>query len=323
VEKPFQYFMYNVDITSQCNLRCPTCPNANFPEANHPQGNMSLELFSQILDKIELESPGQATYLCLYNWGEPFMHPELPEFVALARKRGMPAQISTNLNLNKNLEAVIRAEPQSLRISISGFKQESYQKTHWPGDVEKVKNNARLVREILDRYDSAVPVHFYYHKYRHNLGDELWQTKQFAENLGFEFKTTWANFAPIEKSLEYYQGVLPENEKLILKMICFTPEEARERALSLRKKYPDCILRQYQTTIDFDGSVVNCCGVYDRKNYVHSNFLDVTHAELQNRKYSSEMCQQCMKHGLDITGCYGVSGEFDVWLEERMKGVVQ
>ncbi len=303
MEKIYPYFLYNIDITNQCNLRCPTCPNAHSTDVDHPHGNMSFELFSQILDKIEQESPGQATYLCLFNWGEPFMHPQLPEFVARARERGMPAQISTNLNLDKNIEELVRAEPQSIRISLSAWDQESYHKTHYPGDISKVMSNARFLRACLDKYHSAIPVHFYYHKYKHNQGETLWRAKQFAASLGFEFKTIKACFAPIEKALDIFQGKITKKDEEVLAMLCFSLEEAREKSLPLREKYPDCILRQYQTTIDFDGSVANCCIAYERKHYLHPSFLDIKHADLQTKKYNSELCHRCRAQAIDIICC--------------------
>ncbi|MCD4812945.1 radical SAM protein [bacterium] len=300
MKKKYPYFLYNIDITNQCNLRCPTCPNAHSTESDHPHGNMSIELFSQILDKIERESPGQATYLCLFNWGDPFMHPQLPQFVELARKRGMPAQISTNLNLEKNIEEVVRAEPLNIRISLSALDQTNYYKTHYPGDVSKVMSNARFLRACLDKYASQIPVHFYYHKYRHNQGETLQRAQKFAESLGFEFKTIKAGFAPLEKMLDIFEGNSTKQDEAVLSMLCFSLEEARERSLLLRGEHPDCVLRQYQTTIDFDGGVANCCIAYERKHYLHPNFLDLEHADLQTKKYNSELCRRCRAHAVDI-----------------------
>lgn len=228
------------------------------------------------------------------------MHPQLPQFVALARERGMPAQISTNLNLGKNIEAVVLAEPFSIRVSLSALDQANYHRTHYPGDIDKVVSNARFLRMCLDKHQRQIPVHFHYLNYRHNQGETLQQAKQFAESLGFEFKTGRAGFAPLEKMLDILQGTINQQDEAVLAMLDFPLVAARDKLLPLREKHPDCVLRQFQTTIDFDGSVTNCCASYERKHYLHNSFLNINHADLQTKKYHSALCRQCREQAIDI-----------------------
>ena len=51
-------------------------------------------------------------------------------------------------------------------------------------------------------------------------------------------------------------------------------------------------------TINHDGTVALCCGVYQPKNMLGANFLDLPHSELQGRKYTHEFCKTCYRHGL-------------------------
>lgn len=40
--QPFHYF---IDVVGGCNLRCPSCPVGNSPEADHSKGLMDVQLF--------------------------------------------------------------------------------------------------------------------------------------------------------------------------------------------------------------------------------------------------------------------------------------
>src|SRR3954467_8278947 len=93
-EKP--PFVLDVDIVGTCNLRCPSCPVGNSPELRTRSGTMPLELLEAILDKAMGEC--RLTYVGLFNWTEPFLHPRLPEMIAAVRSRQLPCALSTNLN---------------------------------------------------------------------------------------------------------------------------------------------------------------------------------------------------------------------------------
>ncbi len=125
-------YIFVIDIVGTCNLRCPTCPVGNSPE--RPRGFMDLALFRRIIAKIRRESPVPHPQINLYNWGEPLLHPELPRIIAILRQAGMRSYLSSNLNIKRGLEAVIAAGPDELKISLSGFSQETYSRTHARGE---------------------------------------------------------------------------------------------------------------------------------------------------------------------------------------------
>ena len=72
-------YLYAIDIVGTCNLRCPTCPVGNFPAADRPKGFMAPDLFERILAKIRVDAVVAEPEVWLFNWGEPLLHPQLPE----------------------------------------------------------------------------------------------------------------------------------------------------------------------------------------------------------------------------------------------------
>jgi MoaA/NifB/PqqE/SkfB family radical SAM enzyme len=289
-------FSYNIDVVGGCNLRCPSCPVGSMRESGTPKTLMSPQVFEEIVLKIKRETPG-TTQVNLYNWTEPLLHPELPRLLSVARGHGLPVALSCNFNTCRNLEAVLAEEPMSFRISVSGFFQETYERTHRNGDIAKVKANMRLLRETMDRLDSATQVQVAYHCYVDNLAEDYTRMRDFCASLGFFFLPMWAYVTSIEKLLDVYEcRELGQQDRALLSLLAVSPREARE--IARRRPSGDCVLRSHQTTINSDGSVALCCGVYDRKANIARHFLDVGFEGLQTAKYEHPLCGRCMSHGI-------------------------
>jgi uncharacterized radical SAM superfamily Fe-S cluster-containing enzyme len=81
-----------IPITSGCNLDCPICYTIN---KNDHAYTMSKESFQQILDHL-VEDHDELDIIN-FTGGEPTLHPELPEFLAMCREAGIRRlTISTN-----------------------------------------------------------------------------------------------------------------------------------------------------------------------------------------------------------------------------------
>ena len=300
--KKMNPFSYVIDIVGGCNLRCPSCPVGNSPSVPRPQGRMPIKLFRSIVEKIKMETPNTSS-VALFNWTEPFLHPQLSEFVAIARDNQLSVAISTNLNICRNLNEVVRAGPERIRITVSGFTQEVYGRTHVGGNIETVKANMRKLSDALDRHRSETGVYLAYLCYVHNVGIEYDRMSALSRELGFNFRPYWAYLMPLDKYLAHYEEGLPEEDQALLDLLAVHPDEAK--SIALRHMTEDCSLRSRQTAINCDGSVALCCGVYDMKHTIAKSFLDISHADLQDAKYDHALCTECMKHGLHVTAIYG------------------
>ncbi len=69
--------LYYIDIVDACNLRCQTCPRGLRMMKNSGE-KMSFSEFKKILAKSKKNG---ASVVGLYNWAEPFLHPEITRFV--------------------------------------------------------------------------------------------------------------------------------------------------------------------------------------------------------------------------------------------------
>ena len=292
-------FYYLIDVVGTCNLRCPSCPVGNYPELP-PKGLMALSVYQSILDKIAAEHPDEKVFVDLYNWGEPGLHKHLGEIIALTRKFGFGVGISSNLNVFPDLKAVVQARPTYLRISLSGFFNETYQRTHKAGDVNLVKANMHMLRYWLDKTGSDTIVQVGYHVYRSNFPDDFFRMRDLCEELDFIFAPTLAALMPVEKAVAAVDGKsLPADQELLDNLVVSTGE--RVALLSqARPRYQDCQYRQKRTTINYDGSVPLCCATFEQEQIIASSFLSISRAELTERKYQHDFCRICQERSLDM-----------------------
>ena len=294
------YFIYNIEIVGACNLKCPSCPVGNTPMSTlgeaRPKGVMPLEKFRRILDKIRREHPAPPnTVVRLFNWGEPILHPEIGRFISAVHDFGFRSSVSSNLNNVKNLGAVVRAAPSEFVISLSGYSQETYARTHAGGDVEIVKQNMLALHTLRQQHSSSFMVSVAYHAYRHNCGDDFSQMRALCQRLGFHFHAYWAWFSPLEKLLKYVEGrPLPLDQHLLDSLIV-DPRDHLEIVRRNAARNSDCVLRSHALNIGVDGSVELCCAAYDPTSNVAPDFLSVSHQEIQKRRYRNPLCVPCME----------------------------
>lgn len=315
-------FNYNVEVVGSCNLRCPSCPVGNMPPSRRarPQGLMDPALFAEIVRKIVRESPGRETKVSLYDWGEPTLHPELPRMIRLLREHGVRSRVSSNLNVEKPLEEVVRADPDEFHISLSGAFQENYGRTHATGDIETVRSNIRQLAHWKRVHGARTRFVIGFHGYRHNLDRDLPAMRALADEVGFAIEPIVAQLFPLEKRLAWLrrragrggpadawtEGVaIDPSDEAVVSLLMVTPEQTDDwyRGLSPRQRAAfgtDCERRSRKLSVQVDGAVSLCCVTFDPRFRPGTHFLDHTHEEIQRSRYAHDFCRVCMENGLHV-----------------------
>ena len=99
-----------VEITNVCNLSCAFCP-----KTKRAPRTMTAEEFARILDRLR----GHVSYVYLHVMGEPLLHPQLAELMALADARGMKICITTNGTLLRKRSGELLAAGNLHKLSVS------------------------------------------------------------------------------------------------------------------------------------------------------------------------------------------------------------
>jgi len=315
-----KYYMYYIDIVGTCNLRCPSCPSGNYQPNDfigmrRPKGFMQLALFKEILAKIKRENSNyEYVVIAIYNWGEPLIHPEFPKFMAAIQAQGFYSDVSTNLNI-KDVKPLVKASPDKVIVSLSGYTPTVYSQTHKRGNPHLVVANLYMLRYFMDRLKKNFPVELSYHLYRHNVGYDVERIISIANDLGFHFCSDYTYLMPLEKNLKYFNGILSSQDQAIIPLMLVKPEEQIKLAKS--HHLTNCLLWD-RPTINFDGSVGLCCAVYDYEHNIATNFLEVSHQELEIRKHKHKLCKICMDKGLDKVAAGVAREEIDTLIEQRL-----
>lgn len=292
---------YFVDVVGTCNLRCPSCPVGNW-ESPMPKGIMELPHFQQIVQTIRSRhDTAQRLFVDLYNWGEATLHPRLADIIKHVKQSGMGCGISTNMNVFPAMRDVVKAGPDYIRISLSGFYDETYRRTHARGSAFAVKSNMYRLRELLDRHDNKeTVVQVGYHIYKTNFPRDFLKMRELCDELGFLFDPVIASFMPAEKAADNVDGhIAPADQDLhdiLVIPMSRIAQIYREEGITVE----DCHYRKSRTSINFDGSVSLCCAVYDRDKIIADDFLAVDAEDLRQRKYGHDFCGTCMKRNLHL-----------------------
>lgn len=284
--------IFTIEIAGSCNLACPSCPRGNcHPSLAPPAGMMDVGLFSRIIDKILVESPA-VTHISLYNYGDPLLHPRLPDILKVLHERHIFSALSTNFSWEIDLKKLVQAQPGELKISVSGFYQDTYARTHTGGDIRLVKANMYKLRHYMDRYFPELNVKVEYHLYRDNRGRDLEEMKKLCAELGFVFNPFFAIVVPVElilKRIEDGDRTLDQIESLLAVGL--------EDGLNVAAKFKnteDCSY-YHQTNINIDGSVALCCVSYNGDNSIIApSFMETDMVTLEHAKRSHPFCFKCM-----------------------------
>lgn len=315
--KSWRYFL---ELNTACNVRCTLCAAGNQSGYEHFNGNglMDMELLEKILDKMKSENPN--AIVLPYGNSEPMLHPKLPECLVAIKRRGFTVELATNLNLLKRVDEVFDSKPDLIIVSVSGFTQEIYGKNHRGGDIERVKENLKLLKEAWDKTGRKCRISVSYHKYNDNQ-HEIEPMKQFVEKLGFGFFTSWARVISIENTVQSLRELEadsvspyaisdngfdlntafpPSNPEFFKNMerLQFHPKKARQ----FYERFPVskvCIMADVFTYIRHDGKVMLCACCNDRRLTL-GNYLDMDQEQLSEARRGNPLCAECLKYRLNL-----------------------
>lgn len=142
-ERPLRFpAKLQVEATSRCNLRCPSCSHAK------EQGNgqhLTEEVFRRILDRL----PWSPSRVVLCGIGEPLMNPQFFSLVDILAERRIKCQFYTNGTLltPRTQQAILsRCNIDIVSISCDGSDKKTFESLRLGADFDKWKQS---VQEFL------------------------------------------------------------------------------------------------------------------------------------------------------------------------------
>lgn len=176
-------YMLQVEPTNICNLKCPLCP-AGTNLLQRERRHLLPDEFKKLIDDME----EYLLFLILWEWGEPFMHPSLPEMIRYASDRDIKTLTSTNAHFLDNddyLKEILTSGLTALIIAIDSLEQEKYEIYRQNGKlskaVEGLKNIVRLKKKL--KSDTRINLRMVIMKQNEN---ELEEIRSFAKKMGVD-----------------------------------------------------------------------------------------------------------------------------------------
>ncbi len=254
---PTMPYRYTIDPTNVCNLRCPLCPTG-LGILGRDRGLMKLDDFRAVVDQI---SPW-CYLLDMYNWGEPFLHPDIFEMIRYAADRRIFVRLSSNLNrFDANLaQRAVASGLAAITVSIDGATEESYQKYRRRGKLEVVlRNLEHLVQAKRDARANHPFIVVRMLVNRYNEG-EVEQLRERVLALGVDLFVTGDLFVDTTNPEQAAEWLPTDPENSVYQ---YQPESVASTAL---ENVWHCSDLWESMTINWDGGVSPCCWLHEHKH---------------------------------------------------------
>jgi radical SAM protein with 4Fe4S-binding SPASM domain len=271
-------YVYTVDIGNVCNLNCPLCPTGD-RELQRPQGFMPLRDVERVVEKIRR----YAIEVILHNWGEPFLHPEFPEIVRVAKAAGIGTTTSSNLNLVHRgadfLREVVDSGLDHLTLSIDGTTQDVYEFYRRGGHLEHVLANLKELAAYRHEAGSRTPIlEWQFLVMKHNE-HQIEDARRIAADIGVDRLRFLGAGLPFDDldNVELAREWLPRNPKYR----GYDPATINSRGYLYDEK---CFYLYRAMTVNPRGEVSPCCAIHHEK-WDFGDLLDESLEEVWNNDH--------------------------------------
>ena len=241
--------MLQVEASSFCQLRCPSCPTtAGAIDAAVGRGFLRAADF----DRLLADNP-DVRAVELSNYGEIFLNPELPQLLECAFRRNVAVSAGNGVNLNNArddaLEAVVRWRMHTITVSIDGASADTYRQYRVGGDFDRVIRHVERINHFRQVLGSSLPnLRWQFVIFGHNQ-HEIVAAQRMATTLGMTFvpKLSWDD------------EVSPPDPALVRRL--FGVANRAEYREKHGQDYVQGICHQLWDSpqINWNGSVLGCC----------------------------------------------------------------
>jgi len=277
-------------------------------------GFMEMALYRRIVDELAALGPSE---LRLFHYGEPMLHPDLPDMLHYAHAQGLVARFQTNgLALTRErIQALLAAGMNYIGVSVNGLARKDYEAIRPGHSFDTLTQHLRLLREVIQVSGCTCHVHLNAHVDREEVRER-------DEDIQL-FKKHWLEVAD---SLSISGLSLYDHISVVRR------GEVTMTDLAGLARRPDeeviCTEPFDRMIIKWDGRVSGCCADYDGKMLIgdvaRQSVADVWNGEeaerlrrlVRARRYVElPLCRTCPKF---YSSPYNVVFIRRVFTDERM-----
>jgi radical SAM protein with 4Fe4S-binding SPASM domain len=149
-------YMLQIEPTNFCNLACPFCP-AGRNELGRERRHMKIGEFKTIIHDLE----DYLLFLVMWDWGEPFMNPDLPAMIRCASEKGIKTVTSTNgqfFSDESYLEDLLTSGLTTLIVAMDSLYEDNYEACRKGGSLNRALEGLKKVVALKKKLDSKTHI---------------------------------------------------------------------------------------------------------------------------------------------------------------------
>lgn len=238
--------LLDVELTNACNFHCLMC-HTGTSAISRGTGFLTEALYRKLLDEIR----PYRTPLRFIRWGEPTLHPQWLEFMAMAKAQGSLVHFNTNGSrlTSEAMASILRLGIDSLKFSLQGIDARSYAQMRNVDFFEELLDIAARFKAL--RGDAISP-------FLHVSTTVTWETPEMVEAFV-------RRVSPLVDLVTVGKTVL---DHIPLDKVRLSPEEIDRLAMlkecqSVSRRHPICPEVFGKLSMNWDGTISACCGDYD------------------------------------------------------------
>ena len=275
--------------TNTCNARCPLCPTGA-GQLSRPPAFLDFDLYKQIIDEVRPQT------IYFWNYGEPFLHPNIFEMFRYGADRGALTYVSSNGFVfydPKNIDRLLNSGLHTLILGIDGLDAATFNQYRVGVNFKRVVEGLQL---LLQQRPFDLNVIWQFIVMRHNQ-HQVEQARSIAQQLGIKFalKAVSLDMLPQRANSDEH---LPEDMQ-------YSRYEWQNESLVLKGGLHSCYFVDATLVINADGHVVPCCfdaqGLLTLGNAQSQSIAEIWNGQplqalrekLQQARQSLKPCNTC------------------------------
>lgn len=271
-----------IEPTHRCNLNCPICARAYWDKQKVKSGDMSMEVFDQIVPYFS-----ERVTVSPQMIGEPLLAPSFFEMVRIIKKHSSTVVFNTNGTLltPRNCELLVKEKVDTIAISMDGIKT---LKNIRGIDIEDIIVGLENINRVKSKLNSNSPrLAIAFLGMRRNI-DELPDIVEFAAKhkiAGIQV------IHPVIYSDKLINDSLFLHKKLALHYFELAEKRAEELKIGLslpplEEKEELCLQPFNSLWISWNGDVRPCCAstAHEKKSIIIGNVKNSSLKKLWNNE---------------------------------------
>ncbi|MBE5965776.1 MAG: radical SAM protein [Lachnospiraceae bacterium] len=282
-----QFKKIYIEITNVCNLKCRFCP----PTARQAEF-MEIETFRHILDQIK----PYTDYIYFHVKGEPFLHPQLDQFLDISYEKGFHVNITTNGTLIHKVRDKLITKPALRQINFSLHSFDGNEGLNRKEDY--INHILSFIREAKEKSKVIISLRLWNLDNNNRINQEKKRNKELLEIIEEEYNLPYK----IQELVSPGRGI-----KLADRI--YLNQDYEFQWPDLKEEEDDgngfCYGLRKHIAILVDGTVVPCCldgeGIINLGNMKDTKFAEILAMDraihmiegFSRMEAVEELCRKC------------------------------